>query len=163
MIDLAVGMDAPEFELKNLDGEQVRLSRLAGTPVLLNFYSANCSWCQTEVPRLAHVYQRMSNVDVKVLGVAIGEDEATASQFASEKQLPFPILIDDGTIAATYHLKRVPTIVLVDSDGKVACVYEGVTEQLTGMVEQAILAIAGHRELPEYSLVGNGCSATHTK
>jgi peroxiredoxin len=158
MIDMKVGMAAPEFELKNLDGEVVRSGELRGTPVLLNFYKSNCSWCQTEMPRLAQVYERVNEVNVHVLGIDIGHDAATAAAFAEEKELNFPILLDNGTIATTYHLKRVPTLVLLDAEGKVARVYEGVTEQLCGIVELTILGIAGRHELPDYSLVGNGCS-----
>jgi peroxiredoxin len=158
MIDLAAGMAAPEFELENIDGQTVRLSEFRGSPVLLNFYKSNCSWCQTEMPRLAQVYERVSDVDVKVLGIDVGRDAANAAAFADEKELKFPILLDDGATAAAYHLKRVPTILLIDARGHILRVYEGVTEQLSGIVELTILGVAGRHELPEYSLVGNGCS-----
>jgi peroxiredoxin len=158
MIELAIGIAAPEFELTSLDGQTVRLSDLHGTPVLLNFYKSNCSWCQTEMPQLAQVYERLNDVNVKVFGIDIGDDSATAARFANEKGLEFPILLGDSATALTYHLKRVPTLVLVDETGNIACVYEGVTEQLSGIVELTMLAAAGRHELPEYSLVGNGCS-----
>lgn len=158
MIDLAIGSTAPDFELSTIDGDRISLFRLRGAPVLLNFYKSNCSWCQIELPRLAPAYDRLHNKRIHVLGIDIGEEGSVAARFAQEKKLNIPVLIDDGSICDAYRLKRVPTFVLVNEDGKIARVYEGVTEQLTGIIELTLLAAAGHHQLPEYSLVGNGCS-----
>jgi peroxiredoxin len=162
MAIIAKGSPAPDFSLKDLHGELVSLSQFRGTPVLLNFYTTNCPWAQTEMPRLGEVYRRLHEhqVNVIVLGVALGSDTPhTVVQFAADKELDFPHVTGGGTeLRDAYGIERVPTLVLVNREGAVHCVYEGATEQMPGIVEQTLLAAAGDEELPVYHLVGNGCA-----
>ena len=159
MSKLLIGTEAPDVTFTDLQNARVALSSLHGEPVVLNFFKTNCTWCRSEMLRLADVYRRVDNVQVKILGVLVGQDAAIAAQFAKEQELDITMVVDDaGESQTAFQLERVPTLVFIDADGKVACAYEGATEQLAGIVEQTILAIAGEHELPEYSLVGNGCS-----
>lgn len=151
---------APDFTLPSAAGENITLSTFNGTPLLLNFFTSHCVWCHTEMQRLAEIYRRVHNVNVRIIGIMPGSDTATtALQFAGEHRLDFPILLDnERSVCTSYGITRVPSVVLIDNEGKIARVYEGATEQLSGIVEQTILAAAGDRELPKYSLVGNGCA-----
>jgi len=158
MSQLLLGADAPDITFTDLGNAPVSLSSLRGEPVLLNFLKSNCTWCRSEMLNLAYVYRRVENVQIKILGVFVGQDGATAAQFAQEQNLDIQMVTGDaGESQSAFQLTRVPTFVFIDADGKIACVYEGATEQLAGIIEQTILAIAGEQELPEYSLVGNGC------
>lgn len=158
MSQLLIGQSAPDISFTNLEGEVIALSSFQGEPVLLNFFKSNCVWCRSELVNLAYVYRRTENVQVKILGVLVGQDATTAAEFAAEQNLDIPILLDRPSESQTaFQLERVPTLILLDGSGKVVRVFEGATEQLAGIVEQTILAIAGDQELPEYSLVGNGC------
>jgi hypothetical protein len=57
-----------------------------------------------------------------------------------------------------YSIERVPTFIVVDADGSVTRIYEGSSEQLAGIVGTDVMAAARGDEMPEYSLVGNGCA-----
>lgn len=158
------GAAIPSFCLKNLKGEEVDNSSLVGAPALLTFFQSNCTWCHTELPKLADVYRRNKRVDVRVLGIAVGQETETVEEFAQEMGLDFELLTDDdGSFCGAMGLKRVPSIVFVDEGGEIARIFEGVTTQLAGIVEQTLLASAGERELPQYSLVGNGCTPNMTE
>src|SRR6266516_4610305 len=50
---LPLGSAAPEFELKDLRGERVSLSRFRGRRVLLVFFSPQCGYCARLVPEQA--------------------------------------------------------------------------------------------------------------
>jgi peroxiredoxin len=157
---LSEGTTAPEFSLSDLEGHHLALSELRGAPIVLNFFTDNCIWCRTLMPHLAEVYRRLDNVNVRVLGVLVGGANVdVAREFAREHLLDFPILLDSAReVSVAYKIARVPTIAVIDGVGDIARIYEGATEQLAGIVEQTVLAAAGQQELPEYSLVGNGCS-----
>ncbi|MDF2439593.1 MAG: hypothetical protein JWN98_577 [Abditibacteriota bacterium] len=163
MPTITQGSPAPDFTLQDEQAQSMQLSQFRGTPVLLNFFNSTCPWCQTEMPRLAELYRRLSDdkeVDVAILGIVVGQDTPpSAAQFAADKQLDFPMAVDaDGAVRVAYQLERVPTLVLVDAQGIVQRVYEGASEQLAGIVEQTIMSAAGGNELPDYNLVGNGCA-----
>lgn len=154
------GKKAADFTLYDLQDVKIELSAQNGHPVVLVFFTEKCVWCRTEMPRLGEIYRHVKHDQVHVFGIhSYNGDAASTKQFAKEYNLEFPVLLDpDGIATRAYEIARVPTVIVVNGDGTIARVYEGVTEQMAGILEQTILAAAGHRELPEYSLVGNGCA-----
>jgi len=159
MATLNLGGPAPDFTLTDLQGQTLQLSALRGTPVILNFFDSACPWCQVEMPKLSVVYRRHADLNVHIIGVVVGrDDETSAARFAEEHQLDIRLAVDNHhTVREAYGLERIPAIVSVDAAGHVARLYEGSAEQLSGVVEQTILAAARSDELPAYQLVGNGC------
>ena len=158
MSQLLIGAPAPDVTFLDSQNNSFALSSLRGEPVLLIFVKTNCTWCRSEMVNLAYVYKRVENVKIKILAVFVGQDSATAAQFAQEQNLKIPLVTADASeVQSAFDLHRVPTFVFLNAEGKIACIYEGATEQLAGIIEQTILAMAGEQELPEYSLVGNGC------
>jgi peroxiredoxin len=53
-----------------------------------------------------------------VLSVDIGDEPAQVSAFAEEHDLTFPILLDqDGAVARTYRMSRIPASLFIDREG----------------------------------------------
>ena len=96
-----------------------------------------------------------------VVGIACGEDTVeTAGEFARAKGLQFPTYVDEnGAVKVAFGIERVPAVVFVNAHGLVERTFEGVTEQLTGILEQTIYAAATRSTPPEYDMIGNGCAA----
>ena len=74
MASIAAGQQAPDFQLSDLNGESVRLSEMRGAPVVLNFFHTGCTWCRAMIPQLDAVYDRLENIEIPILGIAVGED-----------------------------------------------------------------------------------------
>lgn len=132
-----------------------------GHPVFLLFFRSDCPWCASEVTHLAEVFARTSHkFSTHVVGIAGGEDdEATARQFAKEKNWPYPVAVDtNGALRSAFGITRVPAIVAINGHGLVERTYEGVTEQLSGILEQTVLSAARGTTPPEYDMIGNGCA-----
>jgi peroxiredoxin len=64
-----VGQPAPEFTVKLLSGEQLRLSDLKGQVVLLNFWATWCVPCRTELPDLDAFYRMTKRHGLRVLAI----------------------------------------------------------------------------------------------
>ena len=121
------GHPAPDFELKTLDGETVRLSDFAGKPVLVNFWATWCGPCRAEFPDFQEA--SVDNADRLVI---IGINNTTTDQpdmvddFVAEMGATFPIVLDqDGTVSAAYQIRGLPTTIFVDRDGIVNEVFTG--------------------------------------
>ena len=129
-------------------------------PVVLVFLRSDCPWCASEVPRLSEVMIRTSKLGLCVAGVACGQDSAeSATRFQSEKQLSFVVVPDEnGAMTAGFAIERVPTVVVINARGLVECSFEGVTEQLAGIVERTLGAVADDAQPPTYDMIGNGCA-----
>jgi len=128
------------------------------TPVFLNFFRSDCPWCTTEMPRLVEIYKLHKDLRVHIIGVAEHATEEAALAYARGLGWNFPIITDaDETLKNAFGVRRVPSIVVIDCHGQLVRFYEGVTEQLTGILEQTVFAVAHDTEPPHYDMIGNGC------
>ena len=109
---------APDFQLQNLDGQDVSLSDFRGKPVLLNFWATWCGPCRGEMPYLEQIYQEWSNNGLILLTINIGESSSQIGDFMREYNLSMPVLLDiRKTIAEEYNITAIPTTFFIDKDG----------------------------------------------
>ncbi len=123
MTHVNAGQAAPEFSLKGTDGKIYSLEELRRKgPVLTAFFKISCPVCQFTFPFLQRLYERYGSDDVTFLGISQDDAKATAG-FAKQYGITFPIALDEkekGYAASNaYGLTNVPTIFLIDADGKV--------------------------------------------
>lgn len=121
MTHILAGNMAPEFSLKSLEQKQYSLRGLLERgPVVAAFFKVSCPVCQFTFPFLERLHQRYGSGGATFLGISQDDARATKS-FASEYSLTFPMVLDgDGyPVSNVYGLTNVPTILLIDTDGKV--------------------------------------------
>lgn len=91
---LEVGVKAPEFELKDQNGETVRLSDFLGKKVVLYFYPRdNTPGCTRQACAFAQSYDGFRADNVAVIGVS-KDSVASHLKFAQKYDLPFALLSD---------------------------------------------------------------------
>lgn len=94
------GDKAPSFELKDGNGNTVKLSDFKDKTVLLYFYPRDDTpGCTAEACNLRDNFSRLKNI--AVLGVSMDTPESH-KKFSDKYNLPFPLLADDGTICKKY-------------------------------------------------------------
>ena len=117
------GAKAPDFDLKSLTGETVRLSSLRGKVVLIDFWSTICDPCLKEMPELVRLYEERKDKGFVVLAIATDGPETVAnvSTVAKERNMVFPVLLDTETaVLDRYNPEgRLPFTEVVDKDGVV--------------------------------------------
>lgn len=91
---LEVGTKAPDFTLKNQEGQEVSLSQFAGKRVVLYFYPRdNTPGCTRQACGFAQDYEGFTQRDVVVIGVS-KDSVASHLKFAQKYELPFVLLSD---------------------------------------------------------------------
>lgn len=124
-----VSRPAPDFELKTLDGEKVRLADYRGKQVLLNFWASWCGPCRRELPTVSKLYDEYKDKGLVVLGVN-DEGKGPARQYVKEAGLSFPTLDDSGLKAhRLYRVRSIPTVFLIDGQGKVVRFFRGAKDE----------------------------------
>lgn len=112
---------AADFSLPSLDGRTVHLSDYEGKVVLVDFWSTTCDPCMAEMPHLVELYKKHKDDGFVVLAVSLDgpESRAQVSSIVSDKQMIFPVLLDEETtVVARFDPKReMPFSVLVGRDG----------------------------------------------
>lgn len=91
---LEVGTKAPNFTLKNQEGQEISLSQFAGKRVVLYFYPRdNTPGCTRQACGFAQNYEGFTQRDVVVIGVS-KDSVASHLKFAQKYELPFVLLSD---------------------------------------------------------------------
>jgi peroxiredoxin len=118
-----VGKPAPDFTLRDLDGNEVRLSALRGKAVLLDFWGAWCGYCREALPGIEMIHRGLRDKGLLVFGIH-SEAPEIAREYLQKYGYTLPSLVDRKEEAVQlYHLQGWPTTVLIDREGKV--VYYG--------------------------------------
>jgi len=96
---LKIGDKAPEFTLKDKDGNDVSLSDFKGKKVVLYFYPKdNTPGCTRQACAFAGTYAEFQKKNVEVIGVS-KDSIASHVKFAEKHSLPFVLLSDPELIA----------------------------------------------------------------
>ena len=128
------GQSAPDFVLKSLAGDVIRLADLAGRPVLVNFWASWCKPCQMEMPAIIAAYHAHQEARLAVLAVNLRDQEQRQDvrRFVANLPLPFPVLLDvKGNVRMRHGLIAVPTTVFVDSGGVIRSIQPGPLTEAT--------------------------------
>lgn len=103
---LGVGDTAPDFELPNAVGDQVRLSHLLETgPVILSFYRGQwCPFCNLELQALQQAMGDIESAGATLVAVSPNTPDISLST-AEKHALTFPVLSDhDNLVAKRFNL-----------------------------------------------------------
>ncbi len=130
---IAAGTPAPDFTLRDQDGEEVSLADFRGGKVLLVFYPMDFSpVCSDQLSIYQEVKPELADKGVTVLGISV--DHSYAHKAFQEKLGIDTALLADfepkGAVASAYgsYLDGLGfanrTLVLVDEEGTVAWTYE---------------------------------------
>lgn len=130
---IAVGESAPDFSLRDQDGEEVSLADFRGRKVLLVFYPFDFSpVCSDQLSLYQEVKPELEGKGLTLLGVSVDSPYAHKA-FQEKLGIDTTLLADfepKGEVARAYgSYLDAPgmanrTLVLVDEDGRVAWTYE---------------------------------------
>ena len=122
---------APDFTLKNLDGEKVALSSLKGKTIILDFWANWCSPCKSAFPGMQIAVDKYKdNPDVVFLFINTYEKDAMEKRiqktkdYLELKKYSFEVLLDPKIengydVAKKYKVEALPTKIIIGPDGNI--------------------------------------------
>jgi thiol-disulfide isomerase/thioredoxin len=106
------------------NGSQVDLANLRGKVVLIDFWATWCGPCMQEAPNVVAVYNQLHDKGFEVVGVSLDMDRDRLDTVTRERGMVWPQYFDgrgwDNAIAAKYGIHSIPTMWLLDKNGKLA-------------------------------------------
>jgi peroxiredoxin len=112
--------NAPDFSLKDLQGNVFQLSQQRGKPVLIFFGATWCPSCRNELPAYKEIYETYNKRGLEVIYIDIMEPREKIVRFAKANSITYRILLDEnGAIADNYAVVGIPTLFLIDKTGKI--------------------------------------------
>ena len=109
-----------DFELKDLDGNNVALSSYNGKTVLLSFWATWCSPCREEMDSMQLLYEKYNSLGFEIIAVNLQESRDIVNSYIEKNGYTFKVLLDThGTSWQSYGTNGIPTNYIIDSDGMV--------------------------------------------
>lgn len=140
--EVVVGSVAPDFTLKSLSGENIRLAEQRGKTVLVTFWASWCSPCRIELPHFQKLQQDLGENNVTVLAVSADSRLDDVSRFAKELSLTVPMLFDPGLdVNQLYRVRAMPTTFIIDSSGVIQNIHMGFKESVLPLYEKELRAL----------------------
>jgi len=120
---------APEFALKDSNGQTVHLADYKGKVVLLDFWATWCGPCKIEIPWFIEFEQQFKDRGFAVLGVSMDEDGWEAVKpYMEDLRINYRILLGNEQVSDIYGgVESLPTTLLIDRQGKIASVHIGLS------------------------------------
>jgi len=114
---------APDFEVQDLSGSTVALSKFKGKkPVLLYFWATWCPYCMSVRPAVVKLREDISKDDLEFLAINVGGGDSLAKlkRFDESHPSALTVLYDaEGKVARLYNVQGIPHFVLIDKKGMI--------------------------------------------
>lgn len=123
------GIEAPDLNIRLLEGASFKLSDAKGKYVLLHFWGSWCGPCRRESPQIRELYDQFHTKTFKdaagfeIVSIAIESDMERWQQAVQNDGLVWPLQFSDfkmfdSNAAKMFGIRQIPTLILIGPDQK---------------------------------------------
>ena len=123
---LGVGVQAPPFAVKDLQGKPQALDANSGKVTVLHFWVGWCPHCRSDAPKVQALYEQLrENPHVQLLTVNLEQDRAKVDAFVQERSATYPIIFaaeqasapGGANLPELYQIHAFPVTFIIDAHG----------------------------------------------
>ena len=111
---------APDFTLKDTNGNNISLSDFKGKWVILDFWGSWCGWCIKGFPGLKEAYEKYGN-EMVIIGIDCNDTKKDWLDALEKYRLPWINLYNpqDSNVLKDYEIQVFPTKIIINPEGKI--------------------------------------------
>lgn len=119
---LTVGTVAPD--LTDAEGQTIALEKYRGQYVVLDFWASWCPDCRKDMPQMKELYAQYHTKGVQFLGISFDTTREALDNYLKKEAIAWPQVTElkkmkESKMAQAYHIRWIPSIYLIDPNGKV--------------------------------------------
>ncbi len=119
--DALVGKKAIDFNVKDLDGDDLSLEKYRGNVILLDFWAVWCAPCIAEMPNVKQVYEKYKDENFQIIGISLDNSRDILVGYLEKEGIAWPQVFDgngwDNQVAKIYGIRAIPQMYLIDGEG----------------------------------------------
>lgn len=120
----SVGMEAPDIQMEDPEGNKRSLHDLRGKVVMIDFWASWCGPCRRENPNVVAAYQRYNKDGFEIFSVSLDKDKTKWVRAIQQDGLLWPNHVSDlqgwnNAASRDYGVSSIPHTILVGRDGKI--------------------------------------------
>ena len=119
--DALVGKQAIDFNVKDLDGNDLSLEQYRGNVILLDFWAVWCAPCIAEMPNVKQVYDKYKDQNFQIIGISLDQSRDTLAGYLEKEGITWPQVFDGNgwknQVAQMYGINAIPHMYLIDGEG----------------------------------------------
>ncbi|MCD0490412.1 TlpA family protein disulfide reductase [Pedobacter sp. MC2016-14] len=129
---LKMGSPIPGIVYNDPNGKPVDIKSFKGKYVLIDFWASWCGPCRKAIPEIKTLYSQYKEKGFEVLSVSVDTDNAAWRRAMTEEAMPWTQVLspDKNKTLADFMIIGIPTLYLVDRDGKIVEKYTGFSQKL---------------------------------
>ena len=133
---------APDFTLPSTAGEQISLSDYRGKPVALIFLAGHCNHSLQTVPIITELKKKYESQGLVILPVYVNSGSVEDVEYLrSGLKLNYPLIVSENKdVAKTYESLIVPSVFLIDREGRITKKFVGYKNR--SVLDQAFAELA---------------------
>lgn len=117
-------MEAPDFSIKDVNGNPIKLSDLKGRRVILDFWATWCPPCRKEIPHFIELRSMTKEEELAVIGIS-SENPETIRSFAIKNKINYPVASAGDLPSPFSDVDSLPTTFFIDRKGIIQNVLVG--------------------------------------
>jgi len=133
---MQLNQSAPEFELRDLQGQPHKLSDYRGKIVIINFWSAECPHSERTDQYIVSLLEKWKG-EAELLSIASNRNESLqlVEEAARARCIPKLLVDAEHVVADLYEAVTTPHAFVIDRDGLLR--YQGAVDNITFRTREA--------------------------
>ena len=135
------GKPAPDFTLKNLEGEDFTLSSLKGKYVVLDFWGSWCGWCIKGIPDMKKMYEKYQG-KLEIVGIDCNDTEEKWKAAVEKHGINWINVINSKDkakdLTTIYNINGFPTKLIISPEGNIAKIVVGESPEFYEAIKKLV-------------------------
>lgn len=112
---------APEFKVRDLDGNEISLADYKGKTLFLNFWATWCPPCRAEIPGFIEIYKQYKDKGLEILGLSVDDlPSEQVKEWTGQAGVNYPVAMADPAVVESFRPGEfIPTTIIIDAAGRV--------------------------------------------